>query len=198
MKSIARVTLTLCVSLAWPSLHAAADNDARSFRLDDLHKLTRLSEPQISPDGQRIAVIASTPDWASDQRRQQIDLVDAASGAVRVLTWQRKQLSMPRWSPDGSRPAFLAEDTGTKQVQVFVLPMDGGDASRITTAAEGVDGYVVPARDAEALRARLQQLADDPDRVVDMGRWARVKAAACADWSAYGDLAFSTYTELLQ
>ncbi|MBD8879660.1 S9 family peptidase [Rhodanobacter sp. 7MK24] len=141
MKLIVRVTLALCASLVWPSHRAAAADGTRSFQLDDLRKLTRLSEPQISPDGQRIAVIASTPDWASDQRRQQIDLVDTASGAVRVLTWQRKQLSMPRWSPDGSQLAFLAKDAETKQAQIFVLPMDGGDASRITTAAGGVDGY---------------------------------------------------------
>ncbi|HUB89412.1 MAG TPA: S41 family peptidase [Dyella sp.] len=57
------------------------------------------------------------------------------------MTWKRKELFSPRWPPDGTRLAFLAEDPGSKQAQLFVMPMDGGDAMRITEAKEGVDAY---------------------------------------------------------
>ncbi|MDE2195928.1 MAG: S9 family peptidase [Gammaproteobacteria bacterium] len=106
--------------------------------MSDLQKLVSLSDPRISPDGTRIAVVVSTPDWKTDKAKQEIDLVDAATGARRALTWNRTGLSSPRWSPDGARLAFLAEDAETKKPQIFVLPMDGGDALRITDGKQGV------------------------------------------------------------
>ncbi|GLQ99185.1 S9 family peptidase [Dyella mobilis] len=112
-----------------------------TLQLSDLSKLTSLKEPQISPDGKWIAVIVSVPDLASNERQQEIDLVNTSTGARRALTSHRKQLSMPRWSPDGSRLAFIAEDAHSAQAQIFVLPMNGGDAVSVTSAAQGVDAY---------------------------------------------------------
>jgi dipeptidyl aminopeptidase/acylaminoacyl peptidase len=120
---------------------ASAASSSSPFQLTDLRKLESLSEPQISPDGKRIAVIVSTPNWEADESEQEIDLVDATNGARRALTWKRKELSMPRWSPDGTQLAFLAEDSDTKQSQIYVMPMGGGDALRITASPNGVDAY---------------------------------------------------------
>jgi dipeptidyl aminopeptidase/acylaminoacyl peptidase len=114
---------------------------ASSFQLSDLQKLVSLSTPQISPDGKRIAVIVSTPDWKSDKSQEEIDLVDVASGARRSLTWKRTAIAAPHWSPDGTRLAFIANDPDTKQPQLFVLPMEGGEAQRITDSKHGVDAY---------------------------------------------------------
>jgi len=140
MKSIACAAIVLCCALATP-LPAHAGTPATAFQLSDLRKLSALSEPRISPDGRHIAVIVSTPDWKTDKASQRIDLVDTASGARRTLTWKREDLSMPRWSPDGNRLAFIAKDAESKQAQLYVMPMDGGDAQRVTEAKRGVDAY---------------------------------------------------------
>ncbi|HKT31878.1 MAG TPA: S9 family peptidase [Gammaproteobacteria bacterium] len=129
--------LILCV-LVWPLASRAA---APVFTLDDLQKLVSLRDPQISPDGKEIAVIVSTPDWKTDKAKQEIDLVDVATGTRRALTFNREGVSEPRWSPDGMRLAFLAKDAETKNSQIFVLPMNGGDAMRITDNKQGVDTY---------------------------------------------------------
>ena len=129
----------------------------RVFRLSDLRSLIGLSDPQVSPDGRRIAVVVSTPDWKTDKAAHEIDLVDVATGARRPLTRYRTDISSPRWSPDGTRLAFIAMDTtpatpasandkhptgdGEKHNQVFVLPMDGGDALRITDSARDVASF---------------------------------------------------------
>jgi len=134
-----------CLLGAAPPTHAAVKPP---FQLADLRRIVSVSEPRISPDGRRIAVVVATPNWKTDKADKEIDLIDVATGARRALTWKRKGLSSPRWSPDGTRLAFLAEDAGDggaakddAQSQVFVMPMDGGDAVRITSAKRGVDEY---------------------------------------------------------
>lgn len=130
------VALCMACLLAWSSAGAAA-----VFRLDDLQKIVALSDPQISPNGKDIALTVSTPDWKTDKYRIEIDLVDVASGTRRTLVRNRENLSSPRWSPDGTRLAFLAEDTKTGAVQIFVMPMNGGDAACVTSSKQGVDDY---------------------------------------------------------
>jgi len=132
--------LAVAFVLASPLLaHAATSSPA--FQLSDLQKIVSLHESQISPDGKRIAVIVSTPDWKTDKNQQEIDLVDAATGTRRALTWKRTDLSSPRWSADGTRLAFIANDDETKQGQLFVMSMEGGDAIRLTEAKRGVDAF---------------------------------------------------------
>jgi dipeptidyl aminopeptidase/acylaminoacyl peptidase len=114
---------------------------ATPFRLDDLQRLVKLSDPQLSPDGRSVAMVVVTPDWKTDKHDTRIDVVDVASGAKRTLTHDREGVSSPRWSPDGTRLAFLAKDDKTKQSQVYVMPMAGGDAQRVTEAKEGIDEF---------------------------------------------------------
>src|SRR5690348_8720074 len=114
---------------------------ATPFRLDDLQKLVKLTDPQLSPDGRSVAIVVVAPVWKTDKHDTRIDVVDVASGAKRILTHDREDVSSPRWSPDGARLAFLAKDDKTKQSQIYVMPMAGGDAQRITDAKEGIDEF---------------------------------------------------------
>jgi dipeptidyl aminopeptidase/acylaminoacyl peptidase len=152
--------LAVCCVLAWP-LSGGAAAGAPAFQLGDLQKIVNLSEAKISPDGKQIAVIVSTPDWKTDKAQQEIDIVDVASGVRRAVTWKRTGISSPKWSGDGARLAFLAEDStpkeqsgadsnskddagkdsDEKQVQVFVMPMNGGDPVRVTEAKHGVEEF---------------------------------------------------------
>jgi dipeptidyl aminopeptidase/acylaminoacyl peptidase len=49
-------------------------------------------------------------------------------------------VSSPRWSPSGSSLAFLSPVDG--KAQIFVLPVDGGEAAQISKAPTGVGSYV--------------------------------------------------------
>jgi dipeptidyl aminopeptidase/acylaminoacyl peptidase len=115
----------------------------RRFTVADITRITRLSDPQISPDGRTIALVVARADTATDTWENQLVLIDAASGSRRVLTQGRKHVGTPRWSPSGDRLAFTASvKTGDDESpQVFVLPMSGGDAWQVTKTPEGVQQY---------------------------------------------------------
>ncbi|HEX5960425.1 MAG TPA: S9 family peptidase [Rhodanobacteraceae bacterium] len=130
---------------------------ASPFQLDDLQKVVRLSDPQLSPDGKSVALVVSTPIWKTDKHATEIDVVDVASGAKRALTHDREDVSSPRWSPDGTRLAFLAKDAKTKQNQIYVLPLAGGDARLVTAAKQGVDEFTWSPDSA-----RIAYISQDP------------------------------------
>ncbi|HJU25360.1 MAG TPA: hypothetical protein VJ722_01670, partial [Rhodanobacteraceae bacterium] len=58
---------------------------AQPFQLDDLQKLVKLSDPQLSPDGKSVAIVVSTPDWKTDKHDTRIDVVEVTNGAKRIL-----------------------------------------------------------------------------------------------------------------
>jgi dipeptidyl aminopeptidase/acylaminoacyl peptidase len=118
---------------------------ARPGRLTpaDLDKLVGVSDPQIAPDGKSIVVVVSRVNAKKNTYDRELVLVHIATGRRRVLTFERKGVAHPRWSPRGNRLAFLAVAGAGKKAhhQVFVMPMNGGDARRVTDAPEGVQQF---------------------------------------------------------
>lgn len=51
---------------------------------------------------------------------------------------------------------------------------------------DGIEGFIVPARDTEALSAAIERLAKDRELRLEMGRAARRRALAYGDWAHYG------------
>jgi Tol biopolymer transport system component len=103
-----------------------------------------LTSPVVSPDGAHAVFIVSRISWNDDKRPKEIVEVNLKSGAQRVLTFDRTGLADPAFSPDGTRLAFIA-DAGSgddAKSQVFVMPLNGGDAKPVTDAKEGVDQFV--------------------------------------------------------
>jgi dipeptidyl aminopeptidase/acylaminoacyl peptidase len=116
---------------------------ARPLQMSDLRALVGVSSPAIAPDGKRAVVVVTRISWNDDKYVRDLDLIDLATHARRTLTYDRHGLADPAWSPDGTKLAFLA-DSGTGEgakAQVFVMPMDGGDARPVTKAPEGVDQF---------------------------------------------------------
>ena len=133
--------LILVASFALLSVPVAAQPLPRPFQLKDLRKIVNISSPAISPNGKEIAFITSRADWKKDKRVPEIMLVNAVTGSMRSLSYDREDISNLRWSPDGKSLAFIAWDTRSKKAQIFVMPMDGGDPVRITDAKTGVSEF---------------------------------------------------------
>ena len=103
----------------------------RGFTPDDLFKLSGVTDPQISPDGSRIAYVRAAADVMTDKVVPSIWLVDAASGVQRPLVTGAGAHFSPRWSPDGKRLAFVSSH-GTGAPQLYVLWLDGGAKVKVT------------------------------------------------------------------
>jgi len=143
-RRLASLRLVPCFSLViiLSSLHPALAQ-TRHIELNDFAKITSVSDPQISPDGKTIVFVVSRPNLEQDRSDRELVLIDIGTGAQHVLTYERKGVGSPRWSPKGDRLAFVAMDGAEKdpKPQVFVLPMTGGEARKITKAPHGIEQF---------------------------------------------------------
>ena len=126
---------------------------ARPFRPDDLYRFRIATEPRLAPDGARAVFTVQTVAPGKDGYRQALWAVDVERGREpRRLTIGAKHDHAARFSPDGRTLAFLSDrrlqveeepavDAKTREdgQQVHLLPLDGGEARRLTDLPRGVD-----------------------------------------------------------
>jgi dipeptidyl aminopeptidase/acylaminoacyl peptidase len=102
---------------------------------DDLTRLVTISDPHLHPDGVRVAFAVSRMDLEADRYHKQLWLWDGAQ--ARPFTHGPADMR-PRWSPDGTRLAFLrGSGEEGKPPQVAVMPASGGEASLVTSFSLG-------------------------------------------------------------
>ena len=98
----------LALSAAFLALAFPAFAQTRRLSADDMPKVVRISDPQISPDGKTIAMTVGRANLKEDRYDTEIDFVDIAPKSLRVMTHERHGISSVRWSADGAR---LPKDT---------------------------------------------------------------------------------------
>jgi len=169
---------------------------SRAPQAADLYALRVPVEVRLSPDGRQVVYCLKETAPDKDGYRMSLWLVPSdGSAPARRLTLGRKKDSGPRWSPDGRTLAFLSDrgavldeggasdrpkpvDEGDKSkpggTQVWLLPMDGGEARQLTRLPEdvgalswGPDGKrlcVVSAATEAEPKPKRRKLGDAPER----------------------------------
>ena len=103
-----------------------------------LWQMKRVGNPEVSPDGQWTAFTVTEWDIEANTSSTDIFLMNNQTAALRQLTFSGKEGS-PVWSPDGTRLAFTSR-RHDGPAQVYVLPIQGGEAQKITDLPVGVFG----------------------------------------------------------
>ena len=134
MRSVLSALLITFVFVVSP---AAAQT--RSITEKDLFGFNWIADPQISPDGLRVAFVRVTVNDKKDGYNTSIWTVSPATGETHQLSSGTRD-SSPRWSPDGKSLVFVrtTEKDGKPDVpQLFMLAMAGGDSFQFTSLAKG-------------------------------------------------------------
>jgi dipeptidyl aminopeptidase/acylaminoacyl peptidase len=180
------VTSILIIALAAAGRPSGASSGAQKRLITeaDLFKFAWIADPQISPDGSRVAFVRVWVNQKADRYDSALWMVPTNGGAARQLTAGPRDAS-PRWSPDGKRLAFVrsAEKEGRPQpAQIYLLTFEGGEAQALTELPRGAgapqwspDGKTIAFTSSEDLSKKDAAMTEggevkekQPERVSDV------------------------------
>lgn len=151
-------------------LRLQATGVTRRLALDDIYSLQLPTEPAISPDGRQVIYALRTTDPEMDADRYALWSLRATPegwDAPVQLTRGTNDTS-PAFSPSGDRVAFLRGGDG--QAQLHMLPVNGGEAQRLTELPAGAGAPVwSPDGNRIAFTAAVRR-GPDHDRTVRGGK----------------------------
>ncbi len=128
------------LSLALLLAPLAAGAEVRPFDVDDLVRLDRISDPQLSADGTRLVYALRQTDWDANKGVQSLWqlALDEKNAQPRRLTATGSSAMHPRFA--GDKLYFLSTRSGSAQVWV----MDGpGEARAVTELPLDVGGFLL-------------------------------------------------------
>ena len=136
--SSARIFLPFLAAAALLCLAVPAAGQAGAesgpLRMEDIFEVEIAGDPRISPDGGRVVYVRQRADIMTDSRFSNLWIVGSDGSGHRPLTTGDFNDSSPRWSPDGTRLAFISNRSGS--AQIHVRWMDSGETSVITNVTE--------------------------------------------------------------
>jgi dipeptidyl aminopeptidase/acylaminoacyl peptidase len=113
------------------ALAALVNAQERKFTIDDLLKVRRVGDSQVSPKGDQVAFTITDVSVAQNRSTTQIYVLPLSGGEMRQLTNDEHSSTSPRWSPDGERLAFVSARDG--EDQIWTIDVSSGALKKITS-----------------------------------------------------------------
>jgi dipeptidyl aminopeptidase/acylaminoacyl peptidase len=138
-------SFVICLLLGLLGGIGTAFAEKRAITEKDLFDFVWIGDPQISPDGSRVAFVRITVNDKKEGYNTSIWSVPVTGGEEPHQLTKGNHDSAPRWSPDGKYLLFLraTEKNGKpKETQLALLPMDGGDSFVFTDLPKGANNPV--------------------------------------------------------
>jgi dipeptidyl aminopeptidase/acylaminoacyl peptidase len=114
----------------------ASAQQSGHYSAEDLLKIRRVGDPQVSPDGKRIAFTIGDVNFDANRIVTQIYIMSSAGGDMKQLTSGAGSASSPRWSPDGKKIAYVTGE------QIWLMEPDGDNKEQVTKISTGASGPV--------------------------------------------------------
>src|SRR6266542_2535178 len=137
--------------------------EKRAITENELCDFVWIGDPQISPDGSRVAFVRVTVNEKKEGYNTSIWSVPVAGGEEPHQLTKGDHDVAPRWSPDGKYLLFLRateKDGKPEPQQLSILPMAGGDSFSFTDLPKST-GNPVWSPDGKSIAFTSDTNADD-------------------------------------
>ena len=126
------------IAFALPALAQAK----HPFTFEDMMKLKRVGEPEVSPDGKWVVFSVVDVNLEANTKTPHIWIVPLAGGQEREIIADQ-DADRPRWAPDGMRFAFISTKEGGSQIWVADFDRAAGSVTgthKLTSIATEAGG----------------------------------------------------------
>jgi dipeptidyl aminopeptidase/acylaminoacyl peptidase len=131
-------------TISWVAQAEATASRTDLLTPEDIVSMKSVTDVELSPDATWIAHVLRVPSPLDKPGRSQnqIWLVDTAGKhEPRRMTPEDRSSWSPRWSPDGKQLAFLSKRPGDAHTQLYVMPIDGGEAQAAFEAKGSIAAF---------------------------------------------------------
>ena len=140
MKILTTITV-IVISFISSGLIKAQVPEQNAWSPEFSFSLGRITETCISANARYVAYVVRRANMTADKSEyvSQIHVAAVDGSFDRPFTFGEKSNYSPQFSSDGSMLAFLSNRAGS--AQVFVMPVDGGEARQVTHAPSAISYF---------------------------------------------------------
>ncbi len=121
--------------------NAANQSEKRPITIKDIVSTRKLLEPQISPDGKKVAFIVQQAFLERNENSSSLFVVNTDGGSQPVKLIEAKALSGVQWTPKGDFITYPSSESGSSQI--WRISSSDGKPEQLTHHATGVSQYAL-------------------------------------------------------
>jgi dipeptidyl aminopeptidase/acylaminoacyl peptidase len=141
-KMIKIAGLSFLLNTALVFFATAQNTSLQNIGPNDIYRMSTISNPKISPEGNWVLYSVSKIDSAKDKFSSKLYMVSADGKETVTLTEQTKGASNYNWSPDGKYISFLAEGKEEEEgAQLYLMDRRGGEPIQVTHIKGELEAY---------------------------------------------------------